>query len=60
MTRGGIPLSACIATVGEEQKAPRAILIAVFCMVSSSFRWGFDAEPYKLLPYIIFERIAIL
>ena len=60
MVRGGILLSACTEMVGEEQKAPVAILVAVFCITSSRCRWVGEAEPYMVLPFITFDLMAAL
>ncbi len=42
--------SACRARMGEDLKAPKAILRAVFCTTSSCLRRVGEAEPYYSHP----------
>ena len=46
----GRPASACKAVTGEDLKAPRSILRAVFCNTSSWCRGVGEAEPYTSHP----------
>lgn len=57
--RGGMPLSACRAVMGEDFIAPIEILRAACWMVSSLERREGDAAPYMLLPYVNFALMVV-